>query len=107
MWLSTNHSGNDLAGVFEFDGDTGYFYLYKQSAKQDQRIIAAIHIISGMPDFEEKDIAVRWNSDEEIVGLFIRFRLWAAFNSKTIVKYGGNYKENTLPNVPPEIMKGF
>lgn len=107
MWLIGNHSDNDLAGVFEFDGDTSYFYLYKNSAEQDQRIIAAIHILSGMPDFEDKDIAVRWNPDEGIVGLFIRFRLWAAFNSKTLAKYGGNYKQNTLPNIPPQIVKVF
>jgi hypothetical protein len=107
MWVSLTRPAGDLAGIFESDSETGYFYLYKVSGEKCQKVIDAIHIISGMPDFEEEDIEVRWSTDENIVGLFIRSQLWAAFDSKTIKKYGGNYKRNTLPIIPPEISGVF
>jgi hypothetical protein len=32
---NTTRSAGDLAGVFEFDGDTSYFYLYNTSSELD------------------------------------------------------------------------
>jgi hypothetical protein len=71
-------SAGDLEGVFEFDGETGYFYLHKISGEPDRKIISAIHIISGAPDFNEDDITIRLSADERMVGLFVRSELWAA-----------------------------
>ncbi len=107
MWVGMTRSAGDLEGVFEFDGETGYFYLYNLSGEQGQKIISAIHIISGVPDFDESDVGIRWSADEKVVGLFIRSRLWAAFDSKTSAKVGGNYHSPALPTIPPEISIAF
>lgn len=107
IWISTARSTGDLAGVFEFDGDTGYFYLYNMSGERGQKVIAAIHILSGLPDFQEEDIEIRWSYDEKFAGLFIRSQLWAAFDSNTIVKHGGNYSRDARPAILPEILKAF
>ena len=97
----------DLAGVFEFDGETSYFYLYDVNAKESQKITDTIHIISGEPDFCDEDIAVRWNSDESIVGLFVRSQLLAAFDTKHNTKHGGNYLSHILPQISPIVAKSF
>jgi len=107
MLVSKSRSAGDLAGVFEFDSETGYFYLYKVSGKEGQKVLEAIHITSKMPDFDEEDVEIRWSTDENFVGLFIHSQLWAVFDSKTTTKYGGNYERNALPKVLPEISKAF
>src|SRR4051812_21738088 len=81
-------SAGDLAGVFEFDGQTGYFYLYRIGAGH-QKVVNAIHVVSGDLDFAEREIAIRWNPKEDKVGLFIKGELWAAFDAIGQAKYGG------------------
>ncbi len=107
MFDSAVRSAGDQAGVFEYDGDTCYFYLYKTNDEQGQKVVASIRVLSGTPDFEEKDIAIHWNAEESIVGLFIYGKLWAAFEVGTYAKYGGNYCSSVSPQIPMEIMKTF
>ncbi len=61
---SAVRSAGDQAGVFEYDGDVGYFYLYEMKNKEDQKVVSAIWVLSGMPNFGEEDIVVRWNATE-------------------------------------------
>jgi hypothetical protein len=89
IFESAVRSKGDLAGVFEYDGETGYFYLYTPG--NSGRILDSIHVFSGKPDFARQDIAVRWNRLEQMVGLFIRGELWALFAEPWPTKYGGNY----------------
>ena len=103
MWDSAAQS----AGVFEFDRDAGHFYLYKTTGQAGQKITGAIHIVSGMPDFAQGDVSVRWTPDESAVGLFIRGQLWAAFNCKTSERYGGNYRAGGSPTIPSTITELF
>lgn len=103
---SAVRSTGDLAGVFEFDGETGYFYLYKTDGTQSQKILDSIHVISSEPDFVETDISIRWDSEERKVGLFIRDSLWAVFDPGQREKYGGNYKPNASPALPPGSWRG-
>jgi hypothetical protein len=49
---NATRSAGDLAGVFEFDEDTSYFYLYNTSGDAGQKVLGAIHIMSGTPDFD-------------------------------------------------------
>jgi hypothetical protein len=70
-------------------------------------VVAAIQVITGSPDFQEKDISILWDGSERMVGLFIRGRLWATFDGKTQAKYGGNYRANTQPSIPAEIVHAF
>lgn len=96
-----------MAGVYEHDGDTGYFYLYNSRNDDTRKVIAAIPVFTGPSDFDEKDIAIRWDPTESKVGLFIRERLWAAFDSDTGAKYGGNYRPHVDPEMPVEVAKAF
>jgi hypothetical protein len=105
MFVSASRSAGDLSGVFEYDGETGYFYQYDQSRKGGQRVAGAIHIFSGNPNFTASDVEVRWTDDEEKVGLFIRGELWAAFCGEERV--GGNYRAGGKPDIPNSIVAAF
>lgn len=89
MFLSSIRSTGDLAGMFEFDGDTAYFYLYVPRAEPKNRILNAVHIWTGHTDLTINDIAIGWDLDERRVGLFIRNQLWATFDGDRAV--GGGY----------------
>lgn len=107
MFDSVTRSAGDRAGVFEYDGDTGYFYLYETRNDQDKKVIAAIHVLTGNSDFTGNDIAIRWSMNQTTVGLFIRGQLWAAFDGGTEAKYGGNYRAGTQSEIPPKIVGVF
>jgi hypothetical protein len=100
----------DLAGVFEYDGETGYFYLYEVGSPAGQKVVDSIHIFTGEPDFEEADVEIRWDAHEEKVGLFIRGTLWALFDPRRGEKHGGNYQAATTfpaPSIPADVTHGF
>lgn len=100
-------SGGDLAGVFEYDGETGYFYLYEVRGNADNRVVDAIRIVVGTSDFVEADICVRWNANEDSVGLYIRGTLWAIFDTIRNQKHGGDYRPGGQSSLPPDIATGF
>lgn len=107
MFCSSVRTKGDRAGVFEYDGETGYFYLYATTADPGQKVLASIHIFSGVPEFSEVDIAIRWTTNEEKVGLFIRNELWAVFDRASGQKYGGNYRTSEAPRVPADLRDAF
>lgn len=107
MFDSAIRSAGDRAGIFEYDGETAYFYLYETNGSHCQKVIAAIRVLSGTPDFEEGDVSIRWEDDESKVGLFIRGQLWAAFDAQTHGKYGGNYRLDAEADIPSEIGAAF
>jgi hypothetical protein len=107
MFDSAIRSAGDKAGVFEYDGNVGYFYLYEVKNKEGQKVVSAIRVLTRTPDFGEEDIAIRWNATESEVGLFIREQLWAVFDSRTGAKYGGDYCTNAKPLIPLEVIATF
>jgi hypothetical protein len=107
MFDSSIRSAGDLAGIFEYDGETGYFYLYDSVGSSNQRVMGAIRIVAGEVRFAQTDLAIRWNSEETKVGLFIDSNLWAAFDVLTGAKYGGDYQKGSRPSIPPEISHAF
>jgi hypothetical protein len=108
MFKSESRSLGDFAGVFEYDGEVGYFYLYADSQAAGQKVLDAIQILRGTTDLEANDLQIRWSSDETAVGLFIRGRLWAAFNVVDGCKAGGMYGgESARPNLPPTVKELF
>ncbi|NNM88459.1 MAG: DUF2251 domain-containing protein [Phycisphaerae bacterium] len=107
MFVSAIRSIDDRAGVFEHDGDTGYFYLCETKAGKQLKVVAAIRVVIGEPDFGERDVAVQWDVKESKVGLFIRGQLWAAFDAATGAKYGGNYRHDSQANIPAEMVDAF
>ncbi len=104
---SATRSAGDLAGVFEHDDDTGYFYLYDLSRGEGQKIVSAIRVAAGKPAYGAKDVKIRWNEEEAVVGLFIKGQLWAAFECATNQKFGGNFTPDQPPNLPDSILKSF
>jgi hypothetical protein len=106
IFESSVRSKQDLAGVFECDGETCYFYLYDQTRGQGNMVVAAIQITNEPPDFTQKDIAVEWDRSETKVGLLIRGKLWAAFD-EAVEAYGGHYDQGTEPNIPVQIKTAF
>jgi hypothetical protein len=107
IFKSSVRSLGDLAGVFEFDGETGYFYLCDQMREPTQKIIDQIRILSSKPDFGDRDIVVRWDDSEKRVGLLIRLELWAVFDVQAKTKYGGDYLPQATSTVPAEIARLF
>jgi len=107
MFESCARSADDLAAVFEYDGDSGHFYLYMTQDAQGQKIAGSIRVLTGMRDFEQEDVAIRWDENESHVGLFIRGKLWAVFDANTRAKYGGNYQVGMQPQIPAEAADCF
>jgi hypothetical protein len=88
IFESEIRSAGDLGAVFEYDGETSYFYLYATENPGPKKILAHIHIRSGKAGFTQQDVAVRWNHRETRVGLFLRERLRAVFDVESGEKYG-------------------
>jgi hypothetical protein len=107
MFESASRSAGDLAGVFEFDGETGYFYLYDTRAPDNTKVVNSIRMLAGLPDFSEMDVLIKWDCDERRVGLFIRDELWAAFDSISGAKFGGGYRTNSAPDIPTDVASSF
>jgi hypothetical protein len=106
IFESTVRPSGDLAGVYEYDGETGYFYLY-QTGSNSNKVLGAIHIISGPSDFDARDVEIRWDKESEKVGLFIRRTLWAVFVASNRGKFGGDYKPGGFPTLSPNAAAGF
>ena len=104
IFESATRPKGDLAGVFEHDGDTGYFYLYRA---EPRKVLAAIHILSGHADFGAPDVHVRWTEDGSKVGLFIRGIVWAVFDGARLTSFGGNYRPAGSPSIPRAALEGF
>jgi hypothetical protein len=102
LFDSAVRRGGDLAGVFEYDGETAYFYLYDVTHEQEYRIVDAIHVLSGESDLTAQDVEVRWDDDESRVALFLRETQWAVFNVITGEKHGGNYSPHSKPQIPTD-----
>ncbi len=107
MFDSAVRSAGDRAGIFEYDGDTGYFYLYDMLSEQGKKVISCIRILTEIPSFGQGDIVIRWSSNQSVVGLFIREQLWAAFDDRNGTKYGGNYRAGTRSDIPLNVAKVF
>ena len=107
MFASAVRSAGDQAGVFEHDGDTGYFYLYEIKGEEMRKILAAIRAVVGTPAFEKQDVAIRWDASESKVGLFICGQLCAAFDGETGAKYGGDYHGSVQADIPAEVVDAF
>ena len=72
----------DLAGVFEFYGKTGYFYLCDLKVENENKVVTGIRLTSGENtlSLNDEDVAIEWDKAQEKVGLFIRGSLWASIN---------------------------
>jgi hypothetical protein len=104
MFLSAVRSKEDLAGVFEYDGDVGYFYLYDVNAMEGKKIKDSIRVFVGPAEFSESDADVRWSSDEQKVGFFVKGRPVAVYDLASSRKYGGGSNLADIAPIPAEIV---
>lgn len=106
LFESRVRSSGDLAGVFEYDGETSYFYLYR-TGSQGNKVLDSIHVASEPPDFVVSDLEIRWAKGEAKVGLFIKGDLWAVFDTEKRSKHGGDYRSKTRPILAAAVKDGF
>jgi hypothetical protein len=71
------------AGVYEHDGEAGYFYICEMSGEDVTEITGALQLHTGRPDHSADDVEIRWDRTQDAVGLFVRDELWAIFNVRT------------------------
>ncbi len=107
IFKSCVRPAGDYAGVFEYDGEVGYFYLYETEAEHGQKVLGSIRVLVGTPDFDDADVFIRWDATESKVGLFIRDHIWAAFDVRTGEKHGGNYRTDISAAIPLEVTAAF
>ena len=107
IFESETRTQGDLTGVFEFDGESSYFYLYGAEENGESKILSAIRISVGKPNYIASDVLVVWSANEQIVCLKIRHEIWAAFDCISQDKFGGNYSTDRSPQLPQEILSAF
>jgi hypothetical protein len=106
IFESETNSAETLAGVFEFDGEASYFYLYKILEGDEYEILNNIRIqINSSPDFNSSDIEILWQSRDRFLCLKIKNIIWAVFDIQSNQTYGGNYSLNEVPKIPLTICK--
>jgi len=100
---SAVRTAGDLAGVFEFDGETSYFYLYQPEAEEGKRVVDTIKVGVGDAFYSQADIKVFWSSDESLVCLQITGKLAAVFDCIDGKKYGDIFSPTTDLMLPPSV----
>ena len=96
-------SKGDLAGVFEYDGETGYFYLCRTKGASGTKIVDALRIVSGPVDFARDDVSIQWDDSETKVALFVNKAMWAVFDCTLGQKFGGDYRGGGSPAIPTSV----
>jgi hypothetical protein len=107
IFQSAVRSDGSFAGVFEYESGTAYFYLYDTKREKDHKVVGAIRILVGAPDFDDEQVDIMWDKTETKVGLFIRDQLWATFDLEGRIEYGGNYEPNKSTSVPLQLRRAF
>lgn len=79
IFVSNVRCRGDFAGIFEQDARGAHFYLYDLTQPHGRKAVNFVRIARLPPDLREKDVNVEWDDAQEIVGLFIERRLYAAF----------------------------
>lgn len=108
-FVSCARSAGDLAGVFEHDGETEYFYLYALEARDAEPIRGAIHVCSAPADFAESEVAVRWHPNGQLAsrGEYLdgeRIRDWEFYaeDGSRIESLSGRYERGLRVSATPE-----
>lgn len=100
IFITSTRTKGDYAGVFEYDGETSYFYLYSLGILDGKKIVGAIGLPYEITMESEPDLSVRWNKQETKVGVFLRDNLLGLFNLGLKSSGSGDFRGVTLPNIP-------
>lgn len=80
---------NGLAGVYEYDDGTAYFYLCSVGPSGHAAIIDNLQIDPRVRELSNGDIVLAWDDVGIRVGLFVKQVLCAVFNVDMHTKFGG------------------
>ena len=103
MFDSAVRTAGDLAGVFEFDGETSYFYLYRPEAEEGKKVVDTIKVGVADTFYSQADIGVFWSSDESLVCLKVTGKLAAVFDCVDGKKYGDIVSSTSELALPPSV----
>jgi hypothetical protein len=106
IFESAVRTSGDLAGIFEYDEEGGYFYLFDLTKNNGSQARGVIFVAPKNIDFQPLDVSVKWNEAQDIVGLYVHHDLWAAFDQQGR-KYGGIDDTRKAPSVPAAIIEQF
>ncbi|HEX6285643.1 MAG TPA: DUF2251 domain-containing protein [Pyrinomonadaceae bacterium] len=98
---------NGLVGVFEDDGDTGYFYLYDVGG---ETILGDLQIYNDAKalKFDEHDVEVVWSSDEQKCGVRILNGMRGIIDVKGNMKVNSKLESrDSVPITDPYWLEGF
>ena len=70
----------DFAGVFECDGETSYFYLYRLDASADRKIVRVLNLELKAAQLLDKQITVFWSENQNTVFLKVGGEIVAALS---------------------------
>lgn len=104
MFDSAVRSIGDLAGVFEFDGETSYFYLYRVDAEEGNKVVEAIKVGVGELSYNQAEVKIHWSADESMVFLRIVGRVVAVFDCVGEKKYGDDLLPCEDLDLPPSVL---
>ena len=99
IFITSTRTNGDYSGVFEYDGETSYFYLYSLGNPDGEKIVGAIGLPYEITMDSMPDLSVRWNKQETKVGVFLRDNLLGLFNLDLHPEIRGNFRGVTLPNI--------
>lgn len=107
IFESSVRSTGDKAGVLEYDGETGYFYLYDLQGKEGSKVMGAIRVTVGCASLALINVAISWSANEDFVGLFLDGAISAVFNASSHQQYGGYSISGTRLVIPESILREF
>jgi hypothetical protein len=96
IFAESTNSARTYSAFFEADDDVGWLYLAVNPDGPDSKVIGAVQIMRGPPDFTDSDVDVRWNEDETKAGLFIRSKLYGYFDLNLGRGIPGTYPSKSL-----------
>lgn len=100
VFVSSDSHSSDYSGVFEHDGDVGYFYLCRTAVGGESKIIESLCVMRGVQGLVESDFTVKWDRTGAKVGLFIRGVLWSLYDVTAKTKHGGLFAHGQRSTVP-------
>ena len=107
MLIAETRTDGDYAGVFEYDGQSGYFYLVEMEGELTKKVTGALRIMTGPACFTEGQCKIKWDAEQRRVALFIMGTIWALFDLVSGSRYWGDLMLGDAPTIPPELLGGF
>jgi len=104
-WIASDSLTSKYSGVFEDNGESGYFYAYDRG-NPEQSMLDALHIytVANLTDSDrDSEAEIIWSTDGLKAGLLINRRLHAVIDFKSQAAYcRNNFPQPGGPWAAPE-----